>query len=48
MGKRKVQKPPLKQICERYKKLYGGTMRVTREEILRSGICDYYAAVLAP
>ena len=34
--------------AEQYKKLYGGTMRVTREEILRSGICDYYAAVLAP
>ncbi len=34
--------------AEQYRKLYGATLRVTREEILRSGICDYYAAVLAP
>ncbi len=34
--------------AEQYRQLYTGTMRVTREEILRSGICDYYAAVLAP
>jgi len=26
MGKRRIRKPPLKQICERYKKLYGGPL----------------------
>jgi ubiquinone/menaquinone biosynthesis C-methylase UbiE len=29
-----------------YRRLYSEAMRIEREEILRSGICDYYAAVL--
>jgi ubiquinone/menaquinone biosynthesis C-methylase UbiE len=33
---------------EAYHRLYAETLRVEREEILRSGICDYYAAVLRP
>ncbi len=33
---------------EAYRRLYAETLRVEREEILRSGICDYYAAVLRP
>jgi ubiquinone/menaquinone biosynthesis C-methylase UbiE len=32
--------------AEKYRELYAGTLIVTREEVLRSGICDYYAAVL--
>jgi ubiquinone/menaquinone biosynthesis C-methylase UbiE len=32
--------------AEKYRELYAETFAVTREEILRSGICDYYAAVL--
>lgn len=31
---------------EEYRKLYSEFGRVEREEVLRSGICDYYAAVL--
>ena len=31
---------------EEYRRLYAETLGVEREEILRSGICDYYAAVL--
>jgi hypothetical protein len=31
---------------EEYRKLYAEAARIEREEILRSGICDYYAAVL--
>jgi ubiquinone/menaquinone biosynthesis C-methylase UbiE len=31
---------------EQYRRLYAEAMRVEREEILQSGICDYYAAVL--
>jgi ubiquinone/menaquinone biosynthesis C-methylase UbiE len=34
--------------AEQYKTLYASSMVVEREEILRSGICDYYAAVLTP
>ncbi len=33
---------------EEYRKLYAETLTVAREEVLRSGICDYYAAVLTP
>jgi SAM-dependent methyltransferase len=33
--------------AEEYRRLYGeGGRRIEREEILQSGICDYYAAVL--
>ncbi len=32
--------------AEEYRKLYAETLTIEREEILRSGICDYYAAVL--
>jgi ubiquinone/menaquinone biosynthesis C-methylase UbiE len=32
--------------AEAYRKLYGEMARVEREETLRSGICDYYAALL--
>jgi SAM-dependent methyltransferase len=32
--------------AEEYRRLYGEAARVEREEILQSGICDYYAAVL--
>jgi len=31
---------------EEYRRLYGEMARIEREETLRSGICDYYAAVL--
>jgi ubiquinone/menaquinone biosynthesis C-methylase UbiE len=31
---------------EQYRSLYAEVMSLEREEILRSGICDYYAAVL--
>jgi ubiquinone/menaquinone biosynthesis C-methylase UbiE len=31
---------------EDYRRLYGEAARVEREEVLQSGICDYYAAVL--
>jgi SAM-dependent methyltransferase len=31
---------------EEYRKLYGSALRIESEEILQSGICDYYAAVL--
>jgi ubiquinone/menaquinone biosynthesis C-methylase UbiE len=31
---------------EEYRRLYAEALGVEREEILRSGICDYYAAVL--
>jgi hypothetical protein len=31
---------------EEYRRLYAEVLGVEREEILRSGICDYYAAVL--
>jgi ubiquinone/menaquinone biosynthesis C-methylase UbiE len=31
---------------EEYRRLYTTAARIEREEILRSGICDYYAAVL--
>ena len=31
---------------EEYRRLYAETLSVEHEEILRSGICDYYAAVL--
>jgi ubiquinone/menaquinone biosynthesis C-methylase UbiE len=31
---------------EEYRRLYAEQARVEREEILRSGICDYYAALL--
>jgi SAM-dependent methyltransferase len=31
---------------EDYRRLYGEVARIEREETLRSGICDYYAAVL--
>lgn len=33
---------------EQYRSLYAEVMSLEREEILRSGICDYYAAVLRP
>jgi ubiquinone/menaquinone biosynthesis C-methylase UbiE len=33
---------------EEYRRLYTEVMSLEREEILRSGICDYYAAVLRP
>lgn len=29
-----------------YRRLYSGVARIEREEIFRSGVCDYYAAVL--
>jgi ubiquinone/menaquinone biosynthesis C-methylase UbiE len=32
--------------AEEYRRLYSQAMRIEREEILKSGICDYYAAVL--
>ncbi len=32
--------------AEDYRRLYTETLTIEREEILRSGICDYYAAVL--
>jgi ubiquinone/menaquinone biosynthesis C-methylase UbiE len=31
---------------EEYRRLYGAAARIESEEILQSGICDYYAAVL--
>jgi SAM-dependent methyltransferase len=31
---------------EEYRKLYAETAAIEREEVLQSGICDYYAAVL--
>jgi SAM-dependent methyltransferase len=31
---------------EHYRRLYSESARIEREEVLRSGICDYYAAVL--
>jgi ubiquinone/menaquinone biosynthesis C-methylase UbiE len=31
---------------EEYRTLYGESFRIAREEVLKSGICDYYAAVL--
>jgi ubiquinone/menaquinone biosynthesis C-methylase UbiE len=31
---------------EEYKRLYGAYARIEREEVLKSGICDYYAALL--
>lgn len=31
---------------EQYRALYGSAMRIESEEVLQSGICDYYAAVL--
>jgi ubiquinone/menaquinone biosynthesis C-methylase UbiE len=31
---------------EAYRQLYGQTFRIERDETLRSGICDYYAAIL--
>lgn len=31
---------------EEYRKLYGSALRIESEEILQSGICDYYAAVM--
>ena len=31
---------------EDYRRLYSSVLRVERDQILRSGICDYYAAVL--
>lgn len=31
---------------EEYRRLYGEAARLEREEVLQSGICDYYAAVL--
>jgi hypothetical protein len=31
---------------EQYRKLYAEKASIEREEILQSGICDYYAAVL--
>jgi len=32
---------------EGYRRLYGEVARIEREEVLQSGICDYYAALLA-
>lgn len=32
--------------AEEYRRLYGEFARVEREEVLRSGICDYYSATL--
>lgn len=32
--------------ADEYRKLYSEAGRIVREEILRSGICDYYAAVI--
>lgn len=32
--------------AEEYRKLYSEGARIEREEVLQSGICDYYAAVL--
>jgi ubiquinone/menaquinone biosynthesis C-methylase UbiE len=34
--------------AEEYRRLYGESFRLEGEEILRSGICDYHAAVLRP
>jgi ubiquinone/menaquinone biosynthesis C-methylase UbiE len=31
---------------EDYKRLYGEVARIERDEILRSGVCDYYSALL--
>jgi SAM-dependent methyltransferase len=31
---------------EQYRALYGSALRIESEEVLQSGICDYYAAVL--
>jgi hypothetical protein len=31
---------------DEYRKLYGSALRIESEEVLQSGICDYYAAVL--
>ena len=33
---------------DEYRRLYAGFARVEEEEVFRSGVCDYYAAVLAP
>ena len=33
---------------EEYRRLYGEAARIESEEVLQSGICDYYAAVLVP
>jgi SAM-dependent methyltransferase len=33
---------------EEYRRLYGEAARIETEEVLQSGICDYYAAVLVP
>ena len=33
---------------EEYRQLYGESFRIAGEETLRSGLCDYYAAVLRP
>ena len=33
---------------EEYRRLYGESFRTAGEETLRSGLCDYYAAVLRP
>ncbi len=32
--------------ADAYRQLYGAAMRIDREEIFKSGICDYYAVVL--
>jgi ubiquinone/menaquinone biosynthesis C-methylase UbiE len=32
--------------AEEYRKLYSSVFAISHEETLRSGICDYYAAVL--
>jgi ubiquinone/menaquinone biosynthesis C-methylase UbiE len=32
--------------AEQYRALYGSALRIESEEVLQSGICDYYAAVL--
>ena len=34
------------RVPEEYRRLYAEALGIEREEILRSGICDYYAAVL--
>ena len=34
------------RAADAYRTLYAEAMRIEREEILQSGICDYYAAVL--
>ena len=31
---------------EEYRTLYTESFRIAREEVLKSGICDYYAAVM--